>query len=220
MLKCNLKKGQNLPWDCTYPIKASESYDQSVNHLEPQLNSLAWSSKKWWMRILSDLHEILEVFLSSDPWHRHIVDTILDPGNKMTYIPQIAIFPHFVIRWIHFIVNVFNLFKPVLRVYLQYYGLLKASEPHLSRLRKEYNIWNTILETWSNELKRLAMTPFKRSKKVSPTLIYLIRWNHRLHFYPFILELFKMTAVVYGSCLWKTFWLNKCKAVFSCVEQD
>ena len=28
----------------------------------------------------------------------------------------------------------------------------------------------------------------------------LPRWNHQLHFYPFVLELLKMT-VVYGSCL-------------------
>ena len=75
----------------------------SINHLELQLISLAWSSKKWWMRILSDLHVLIYELVSkfhvfSFLFDRHIVNTILGPGNKMTYSLQIAIFPHFVIH--------------------------------------------------------------------------------------------------------------------------
>ena len=163
MLKFTLKKGQNLSWDCTYPIKVSESYDQRVNHLAPQLNSLVWSSKKWCMRILSDLHEILVGFFSSDPWAGleisfflqafYLTDTLLIQylalDTKWHIFQKIAIFPHFVICWMHFIVC---FFKPCLTAALRFVESVRTlPKPFKKRIQHlKYDFKN--LKQWAQKI--------------------------------------------------------------------
>lgn len=163
MLKFTLKKGQNLSWDCTYPIKVSESYDQSVNHLAPQLNSLVWSSKKWCMRILSDLHEILVGFFSSDPWAGleiscflqafYLTDTLLIQylalDTKWHIFHKIVIFPHFVICWMHFIVC---FFKPCLTAALRFVESVRTlPKPFKKRIQHlKYDFKN--LKQWAQKI--------------------------------------------------------------------